>query len=136
MWVTPPGMAGRAATGALRAALSCPRPGGALCWARGYAKKLVVKGKGKGILGEVLKGPDVCKDPVLLTTHAMGVNIFKTGPDVMLKEDVEYPEWLFQLYLGPPKKLEELSPESPEYFKLLRKLHMWRNNRLSKNKKL
>ncbi|MEE6523423.1 hypothetical protein FKM82_022338 [Ascaphus truei] len=108
MWVTPPGMAGRAATGALRAALSCPRPGGALCWARGYAKKLVVKGKGKGILGEVLKGPDVCKDPVLLTTHAMGVNIFKTGPDVMLKEDVEYPEWCGDGG-SPPKKLGSTS---------------------------
>ncbi|XP_053556702.1 39S ribosomal protein L54, mitochondrial [Bombina bombina] len=103
---------------------------------RGYAKKPVVKAKGKAGVKEVLKGPDVCKDPAILTTHAMGVNIYKTGQDVKLKEDSDYPEWLFQLDLGPPKKLEELSPDTPEYWKLLRKLNIWRNNRLAKNKKL
>ncbi|XP_029470176.1 39S ribosomal protein L54, mitochondrial [Rhinatrema bivittatum] len=103
--------------------------------ARGYAKKAVVKGKGKGASIETLKDPEVCKDPGLLTSHAMGVNIYKQGQEVALKEDSEYPEWLFQLHLGPPKKLHELDPESPKYWRTLRKQHIWRNNKLSKNKK-
>ncbi|XP_063770914.1 large ribosomal subunit protein mL54 [Pseudophryne corroboree] len=102
---------------------------------RGYAKKPVVKGKGKGIVKEAQKRPDVCTDPAILTTHAIGVNIYKAGSDVKLKDDSEYPEWLFQLDLGPPKTLEERSPDTPQYWSLLRKLHMWRNNRLAKAKK-
>ena len=49
-------------------------------------------GKG-GVASEALKDPDVCTDPVRLTTHAMGVNIYKDGQDVVLKPDAEYPEW-------------------------------------------
>ncbi|XP_049644671.1 39S ribosomal protein L54, mitochondrial [Suncus etruscus] len=106
--------------------------------ARGYAKRPVMKGAkgGKGSAPiQDLKDPDVCKDPVLLTTHAMGVNIYKGGEDVPLKPDSEYPEWLFQMNLGPPKTLEELDPESREYWRLLRKQNIWRNNRLSKGQK-
>ncbi|XP_038627070.1 39S ribosomal protein L54, mitochondrial [Tachyglossus aculeatus] len=103
---------------------------------RGYAKKPVVKvGKSKGMVLERLRDPPVCKDPALLTTHAMGVNIFKQGPEVALKPDSEYPEWLFQVDLGPPKKLEELDPETKYYWRRLRKENIWRHNRLSKNKK-
>lgn len=43
---------------------------------------------------------------------------------------------LFQVNLGPPQKLEDLEPESREYWRLLRKQNIWRHNRLSKNKKL
>uniref|UniRef100_G1PGQ9 Large ribosomal subunit protein mL54 n=3 Tax=Myotis TaxID=9434 RepID=G1PGQ9_MYOLU len=105
---------------------------------RDYAKKPVLKGgKGgkSGVVSDVLKDPEVCTDPVRLTTHAMGVNIYKEGQDVVLKPDAEYPEWLFQMNVGPPKKLEELDPESWEYWRLLRKHNIWRHNRLSKNRK-
>ncbi|XP_062306792.1 large ribosomal subunit protein mL54 [Osmerus eperlanus] len=102
----------------------------------GYAKKVAGKGKGKGQLKEAVKGPEVCKDPVKLTSHAMGVNIFKTGDDPQLRPPQDYPEWLFQLDLGPPKKLVELEPDSWEYIKVLRKEHMWRFNRLNKGKRL
>lgn len=54
---------------------------------------LAAKGKGKGMVKEVLKGPEVCKDPVRLVSHAVGVNIFKQGEDPPLKSREEYPEW-------------------------------------------
>lgn len=54
---------------------------------------LAAKGKGKGMMKEELKGPEVCKDPVRLTSHAVGVNIFKQGEDPKLKPPEEYPEW-------------------------------------------
>ncbi|XP_059197281.1 large ribosomal subunit protein mL54 [Centropristis striata] len=101
----------------------------------GYAKKVAAKGKGKGFLKEELKGPEVCKDPVRLCTHAVGANIFKQGDDPQLKPPEEYPEWLFQLNLGEPKKLSELEPDTWEYGKRLRKENIWRNNRLKKGKK-
>lgn len=96
----------------------------------------VSKGGKGGVAAEALKDPEVCTDPSQLTTHAMGVNIYKEGQEVALKPDSEYPTWLFQVDLGPPKKLEDLEPESREYWRLLRKQNIWRHNRLSKNKKL
>lgn len=102
----------------------------------GYAKKVAAKGKGKGMMKEELKGPEVCKDPVRLTAYAVGVNIFKQGEDPKLKPPEKYPEWLFQLNLGIPKKLNKLEPDSWEYWKHLRKENIWRYNRLHKGKKL
>uniref|UniRef100_A0A4W5MYY8 Large ribosomal subunit protein mL54 n=1 Tax=Hucho hucho TaxID=62062 RepID=A0A4W5MYY8_9TELE len=83
----------------------------------GYAIK--VAAKGKGMVKDVLKGPEVCKDPVKLTSHAVGFNIFKQGDDPARKPHKEYPEWLFQLQLGPLKNIHELEPDSREYWKKL-----------------
>lgn len=101
----------------------------------GYAKKVAAKGKGKGMVKEELKGPEVCKDTVRLTSYAVGVNIFKQGEDPKLKPPEEYPEWLFQLNLGKAKTLPELDPDTREYWKRLRKENIWRFNRLHKGKK-
>lgn len=101
---------------------------------RGYAKKVATKGK-KGMVKEELKGPEVCKDAARLTSYAVGVNIFKQGEDPKLKPPEEYPEWLFQLNLGEPKKLHELESDSWEYWKRLRKENIWRFNRLHRGKK-
>uniref|UniRef100_A0A8C7P3C0 Uncharacterized protein n=1 Tax=Oncorhynchus mykiss TaxID=8022 RepID=A0A8C7P3C0_ONCMY len=67
----------------------------------------------------VLKGPELCKDPVKLTSHAVGVNIFKQGDNPALKPHKEYP-----LQLGPLKNIYELEPDSCEYWKVLRKEHV------------
>lgn len=45
------------------------------------------------MMKEEQKGPEVCKDPVRLTTYAVGVNIFKQGEDPQLKPPEQYPEW-------------------------------------------
>ncbi|XP_057697612.1 large ribosomal subunit protein mL54 [Corythoichthys intestinalis] len=101
----------------------------------GYAKKVAVKGKGKGMVKEELKGPEVCKDPVRLTSYAVGVNIYKQREDPKIKPVEDYPEWLFQLNLDGPYKLHELEEESWAYWKRLRKENIWRQNKLRKGKK-
>ncbi|XP_061681957.1 large ribosomal subunit protein mL54 [Syngnathoides biaculeatus] len=82
-----------------------------------------------------LKGPEVCKDPVRLTSYAVGTNIYKQGEDTKLKPVEEYPEWLFQLNLDSAYKLHELEEESWAYWKRLRKESIWRHNKLHKGKK-
>uniref|UniRef100_A0A8D0FRJ7 Large ribosomal subunit protein mL54 n=1 Tax=Strix occidentalis caurina TaxID=311401 RepID=A0A8D0FRJ7_STROC len=94
------------------------------------------KSKGKHAPKEGPKGPEVCTDPALLATYAMGVNYLKDSPEVALKPDSEYPDWLFKIHLGPPKKLEELDPNSIEYWRRLRKYNTWHLNKLKKGKKL
>uniref|UniRef100_A0A8V1A7B7 Large ribosomal subunit protein mL54 n=1 Tax=Gallus gallus TaxID=9031 RepID=A0A8V1A7B7_CHICK len=100
------------------------------------ARALRVKVKGKSAPKEQLKGPEVCTDPVTLANYAVGVNYLKDSPEVALKPDSEYPEWLFQIHLGPPKKLEEMDPDSLEYWRRLRKYNTWQRNKLKKSRKL
>ncbi|XP_044860011.1 39S ribosomal protein L54, mitochondrial-like [Mauremys mutica] len=102
--------------------------------ANGYAKKATVKAKGKRFSKEEMRGLDMCKDPKLLTMHTMGVNFHRQGPEVALKDGSEYPDWLFQMHLSPPKKLEKLDSETPQYWRLLRKHNTSCHNKLSKSK--
>lgn len=75
------------------------------------------------------------KDPVRLTTFLCGSNIYKTGEDVKLKPDSEYPEWLWSLRTGPPPPLEELDPNSMEYWSRVRTIGRRQKNKLAQIKK-
>lgn len=96
-----------------------------------YAKKA---GKGSKVV-EPKEMMQVSTDPEYLVTYCSGSNYFKEGEDIKLGPDEDYPDWLWELNIGPPPKLEELSPETPQYWRRLRKMHMKRNNRLAKMKK-
>lgn len=52
-----------------------------------------------------------------------------------IKPESEYPDWLWDIHVGPPKKLEELDPNTKEYWRRLRKQALRQNNRLAKLKR-
>ncbi|XP_044735437.1 39S ribosomal protein L54, mitochondrial [Chrysoperla carnea] len=108
-----------------------------------YSKPAIASmgAKGKKKLGKL--GPMVEKkvlpvetDPNKLVNFVCGSNIFKEGKDIELKPDSEYPEWLWKLNIGKPLTLDELDPETKQYWRKLRKMGLKRNNQLAKVKKL
>nr|CAG4649027.1 EOG090X0KWJ [Polyphemus pediculus] len=74
-------------------------------------------------------------DAEKLVNYVCGSNIMKTGEDIKLKPDSEYPEWLWNLRLGDPPALEDMDKESLQYWLRLRKLNLQRNVKLLKLKK-
>lgn len=74
-------------------------------------------------------------DPVKLINSVCGSNLLKTGEDVKIKPDHEYPDWLWTLNTGRPVALEEMDPETKQYWRKLRKIALRRNNQMSKLKK-
>uniref|UniRef100_A0A8C2T1R3 Large ribosomal subunit protein mL54 n=1 Tax=Coturnix japonica TaxID=93934 RepID=A0A8C2T1R3_COTJA len=92
--------------------------------------------KGKSAPKEPPKGPELVTDPATLANFAVGVNYLQDAPMVPLRPDAEYPEWLFQMHLGPPKKLQELDPDSLQYWRRLRKHNSWQRNKLKKSRRL
>ena len=99
-------------------------------------------GKGKKV-GKGGKGPTVEKvvlpvetDANKLVKYCCGTNLLKEGgQDVELKPDSEYPEWLWNIRTGPAPPLEELDPNTKEYWKRLRREGIKRKNKLRKLKK-
>ncbi|XP_022188151.2 39S ribosomal protein L54, mitochondrial [Nilaparvata lugens] len=72
-----------------------------------------------------------------LVTFCCGTNILKEGgQDIKLQPDSEYPDWLWQLHIGKPKTLDEMDPNTLQYWRKVRKGGMKRRNLLlSKRKK-
>ncbi len=58
--------------------------------------------------------------PPLNMDVCVGANIYKTGEDPPIKEDSEYPDWLWKL-AEPTKSYKELSPDSKQYWRRLNK---------------
>ncbi|KAH8372866.1 hypothetical protein KR009_007003 [Drosophila setifemur] len=95
------------------------------------------KKKKLGKLGPIMEKKiiPVETDANKLVNYVCGSNYFKTGEDVKLKPDSEYPDWLLTLNTDRIIPLEDLDPNSKQYWRRLRKLALRRNNQLSKLKK-
>lgn len=74
-------------------------------------------------------------DAERLVNYVCGSNIYTTGEDVKLKPDGEYPEWLWSLRTGPPPPLDELDPDSKEYWSRIRTMGRRRLNKLKQLRK-
>ncbi|KAL7294617.1 39S ribosomal protein L54, mitochondrial [Trichogramma pretiosum] len=106
-----------------------------------YAIPGMAGGKGKKITkpksasNEKIKLP-VEEDVNKLLTHCCGTNLLKEGgEDVKLKPDSEYPDWLWSIRTGPAPPLEELDPNTKEYWKRLRREGIKRQNKLKSLRK-
>jgi len=74
-------------------------------------------------------------DTYKLVNYVCGSNIYIKGEDIKVRPDSEYPDWLWNIHIGPPKKLEDLDPETKQYWRKLRQIGCRRNNQLQKLKK-
>ncbi|CAH2057961.1 unnamed protein product, partial [Iphiclides podalirius] len=96
-------------------------------------------GKGKKKLSKLStmekKVLPVETDPEKLVSQVCGSNIYITGEDVQLKDDSEYPDWLWTLNTSGPPKIEDLDPSTKEYWLRVRAAGMKRNNRLKSMRK-
>ncbi|XP_015593708.1 39S ribosomal protein L54, mitochondrial [Cephus cinctus] len=92
------------------------------------------KGKKTGVVVEKKVLP-VETDVNKLLKFVCGTNVMKEGKDVEIKPDSEYPDWLWSLRTGPAPKLEELDPNTKEYWKKVRKIGMNRQNKLARLRK-
>ena len=61
----------------------------------------------------------------------VGANITKGGADPVLKEDSEYPKWLWEL-LEPVKSYKELDPNTKQYWRRYNKQKAHERNTLRK----
>ncbi|KFM62682.1 39S ribosomal protein L54, mitochondrial, partial [Stegodyphus mimosarum] len=86
------------------------------CFAKTILGAITGKAKLLGGAFEKKKPLPVETDPHKLVNYCCGSNIYKEGEDVKLKSDDEYPEWLWTLRLGPPPPLEEMDPNTKEYW--------------------
>ncbi|XP_046436430.1 39S ribosomal protein L54, mitochondrial [Neodiprion fabricii] len=107
---------------------------------KGYAKAdaggMFGKGKKKLKLSQPLerKVLPVETDPEKLVKFVCGSNIMKEGQDIEIKPDSEYPDWLWDIHIGPPLKLEELDPDTKKYWRRVKKAAMRRTNLMAKLK--
>ncbi|XP_060658771.1 large ribosomal subunit protein mL54 [Drosophila nasuta] len=109
---------------------------------RNYAAKPAAsaaggKKKKLGKLGPVMekKVIPVETDAQKLVSYVCGSNYMKTGDDVKIKPDAEYPVWLWTLNTERIVPLDELDPNTKQYWRRLRKMALRRNNQLSMLKK-
>ncbi|KAL6428644.1 hypothetical protein ACFW04_007924 [Cataglyphis niger] len=106
---------------------------------KNYAKPVIqtgMKKPRKSMVAVEKKLLPVETDVNRLLTYVCGTNIFKEGgEDVKIKPDSEYPSWLWTIRTGPPPSLEELDPNTKQYWRKLRLLGLKRNNREKATKK-
>ncbi|KAI1287423.1 39S ribosomal protein L54, mitochondrial [Halotydeus destructor] len=54
-----------------------------------------------------------------IVSNVSGSNIFKEGEDVKIKDDSEYPDWIWTMNLGPPLKAAEVEYGTRDYWEKL-----------------
>ena len=70
-------------------------------------------------------------DTAKLRTHCCGLNYRTEGPEVELKPDSEYPDWLFTMRVERPEPTsDQLEPGTMEYFFATREEARLRKSRL------
>ena len=82
------------------------------------------KGKDKSAASSAKVKLEVETDPHKLVNFVCGSNIMETGEDIQLKPDSEYPDWLWDIHTGPPKKITDMEPGSKEYLEALKKINI------------
>ncbi|KAK3867314.1 hypothetical protein Pcinc_027220 [Petrolisthes cinctipes] len=96
-----------------------------------YAKPLGLGRRGKGKIGptvEKVRLP-VETDPEKLVKFVCGSHPVKEDrQDIELKDDSEYPDWLWELRTGKPLPLEELDPQTKYYWRRVRTMGMKADN--------
>jgi len=92
---------------------------------------------GKAVAPVEKKVLPVETDPERIVTFCCGSNIMAEGEDLQLGPDSDYPDWLWELDMsGTAPPLETLSPDSLEYWWVVRNRAMRRQNQLLAKKKL
>jgi large subunit ribosomal protein L54 len=74
-------------------------------------------------------------DPKRLVNYVCGSNYFVEGEDIKLKPDSEYPDWLWEVHTGKAKTLDELDPNTKQYWRRLRQMALKRNAVLKRVRK-
>ncbi|XP_029053040.1 39S ribosomal protein L54, mitochondrial isoform X1 [Osmia bicornis bicornis] len=75
------------------------------------------------------------KDVNKLLTYVCGLNYYKEGEEIQLKPDDQYPEWLWNIRTE-PVTLEDLDPNTKQYWRYLRKEGIRKKNKMIKHRKL
>ncbi|XP_065216992.1 large ribosomal subunit protein mL54 [Planococcus citri] len=101
---------------------------------RSYAEPGGGGKRGKPSAGGKIKEFPIETDPHKLVNYCCGSNIYKEGEDIQLKPESEYPDWLWNIRTGPAPKLEDLDPNSKEYWLKVRVLARRRMNRMNRLK--
>lgn len=70
------------------------------------------------------------QDVSKLMANCCGANYLKDGEEVKLKDDSEYPEWLWNVPLKPPR-LEEYDPATKDYWERAEVVGRQRENKLN-----
>ncbi|XP_071531815.1 large ribosomal subunit protein mL54 [Panulirus ornatus] len=103
-----------------------------------YAKPLFAAKKGKGKLEPVAVKVHlpVEADPEKLVNFVCGSHPVKEDrEDITIKDDPEYPEWLWTLRTEKLPPLSEMDPNTKQYWRRLRTMAMKQKNLIKKVKK-
>ncbi|ODN02276.1 39S ribosomal protein L54, mitochondrial [Orchesella cincta] len=109
---------------------------------RNYAKPAVggIVGLGKKKLGKA--GPMLEKkvlpvetDTTKLVNYCCGSNFMKEGEDIRLGDDSEYPDWLWTMNTGGMPTLDQLDPDTEEYWERVKQIANKRSTSLQSLRK-